>query len=138
MNLKRAVRISIVMYVISFLLGLIPMFVMGIDPSQVAELPAKYFIIGIVTSIILSGLFSLLYFKGERVKRSAKEGFYFGLALITVGFILDVIIFSITYITTDAQMDIFSYYANPFFWIALILVICTATIAGAIMRKKTI
>ena len=136
MNLKRATWIALVMYISSFIVGLIPLFFMGINTTNMDELPANFFIIGVIISIVLAGLFSLLYFKDKKIQRNAKEGFYFGLAIIVMSFILEMIISLIFSLMVPNIPDMFSYYSTPAFWISLVLVIATATLVGKFKSKK--
>ena len=76
------------------------------------------------------------YFKDKKIKRNAKEGFYFGLVLIIIGFILDGILFTVGAIAGGTQFDVLAYYTSPFFWAALVLVVITTTIVGAVKGKK--
>jgi len=136
MNVKRAIGVGLLTYLVSFILGIIVMFAMGVDPSQGSEIPKSAFIVNIIITLILAGLFTLFYFKDKKIKRNAKEGFLFGIVLIIMGFILDVIIFTLTSIMTSTQINILEYYSNPIFWLALILFVLTTTIVGAIKEKK--
>lgn len=135
MKLKRAICIGVANYALSFLIGIIGLMAMGVNPEQMPELSTSYYVIGIIISVILAGISTLFYFKGK-VKSNAKEGFYFGLVLIAVGFILDMIIFIIMLLAKKAGMDIFAYYAHPMFWLAIVLLLATTTIIGAIKKRK--
>ena len=136
MILKRAIWIAAVNYALSFIIGLIPMALIGADPSQMSDLPVGFFVIGIAISVILAICFTSVYFKDKHTKPSAKEGFYFGLVLMIVGFILDFIIFLILSLTSSSGTDVFSYYSSPMFWLAALLVLATATLVGSIKGKK--
>jgi hypothetical protein len=137
MNFKRALWVGVLTYFVSFIVGLIPMMIMGFNPSQMTDVPQSFFIIGIIISVILAALFTLLYFKDRKISPSAKEGFYFGLTLVIIGSVLDVIIFSIGSIAGGGnEMDILGYYSNPLFWVALVLFIVTTTTVGYFKSKK--
>ena len=136
MNIKRALWVSVLTYAASFIIGLIVMTLMGIDPTNLAKIPNNVLYISILLTIIIVALFTLFYFKGKNIKPSAKEGFYFGLVLIILGTILDVIIFSLSSLATGTQQSLIEYYSNPLFWITLILLLATTTIVGAVKRRK--
>ncbi|MBI2449082.1 hypothetical protein HYV49_02175 [Candidatus Pacearchaeota archaeon] len=136
MNLKRAIWVAVLTYAISFIIGLIVMMIMGVDPTNLTEIPNNVLYISIILTIIIAVFFTLLYFKGKRIKPNAKEGFYFGLILIIVGTILDIIIFSLSSLATGTQQSLIEYYSNPFFWIALILLLATTTIVGVLRGRK--
>ena len=136
MNLKRAIWVGLLTYVLSFIFGLVVMFFLGVDPAQTSEIPRSFLIILILVSLVFAGLFSLFYFKDKKIKPSAKEGFLFGLVLVAVGFILDVIIFGISNAFTETQQDLIAYYSDPLFWVALILFVAVTTIVGALKKRK--
>ena len=136
MILKRAIWIAAVNYALSFIIGLIPMALIGADPSQMSDLPVGFFVIGVAISVILAICFTSVYFKDKHTKPSAKQGFYFGLVLLIVGFIFDIIIFILSFLASGSGMEIFSYYANPVFWLAALLVLVAATLVGSIKGKK--
>lgn len=135
MKLKRAILIAIATYALSFIIGLIPMLLMGVNTMEMSEFPANFFIIGMVISVALAVAFSLVYFRDKRIRRNAKEGFYFGIVLAITGFALDGILFLIGSLS-GSPMDLLAYYANPLFWLTLLLVIITTTIVGKVKGGK--
>ncbi|MBI2451863.1 hypothetical protein HYV50_02160 [Candidatus Pacearchaeota archaeon] len=136
MNLKRAVWVGIVTYILSLIIGIVVISLLGFDFTQSAEIPNSIFLINIIITIIVVALFTLFYLKDKKINQNAKEGFFFGLVLIILGFIFDVIIFSISAAATNTQKNIIEYYSNPLFWLALILFLATTTIVGAIKGKR--
>ena len=89
MNLKRALWVGALTYITSFIIGMVPLLFIDIDITDASSLPQSFFIVGIILSVILATLFTLLYFRDRKIKRNAKEGFYFGLVLIGIGFTFD-------------------------------------------------
>ena len=135
MNVKRAVGIGFVAYLCSFVLGIIVVLLYGLDLTQTGKAPKLMLIINILISVVLVALFSLHYLKDKRLKADVKEGLYFGFVLIIIGFVLDFIGFSISF-AVGSRQDIIVYYSNPYFWIALALLIATTAIVGYIRGKK--
>lgn len=109
---------------------------MNIDMTATTKLPPSFFIIGMVLSVVLAGIFSVVYFKGKGVKASTKEGFYLGVTIILIGFVLDLVLFLLSILAGETGSEITTYYSNIFFWIALVLVIATATLVGALRARK--
>lgn len=142
MNLKRAAWIGVVTYIISFIIGIIVMYFLGFDPSQASEIPNSLLYVNIILTIIIAALFTWFYFSGKssekkaKIKPSMKEGLLFGVVLIVVGFIIDLIIFGISSIATDVEQNIIKYYSNPLFWVAIVLLLVTTTLVGFVMSKK--
>ena len=136
MNLKRAVWVSVVAYLVSLIIGMGVMFLLGINPAETSEIPQDAFLINIIVTIIFAVLFTLLYFKDRKINANAKEGALFGVVLVIIGFILDVIVFSASSALTGTQQSIADYYANPLFWLAVFLLLITTTLVGTFKRKK--
>ena|SRR3989344_864898 len=136
MNIKRAIGVGVLTYVVSFIIGLIVMIAMGIDPLQASEIPQSAFIVNIVITIILAGFFTLFYFNDRKIKPNAYEGFMFGVVLVVIGFVFDVVMFFIGSVFAGSKVDIATYYSNPLFWIALFLFIVTTTLVGAFRGKR--
>lgn len=136
MNLKRASWVAVLMYITSFIVGLIPMIVMGVDTTQLSEFPTSFFIVGILISVILAVFYTLFYLRDESIKRTPKEGLLFGLIVIVAGFILDGIMFGIMILTGQSQFDLAAYYTNIFFWLAAVLVIVTTTLVTYLKGRK--
>ena len=142
MNLKRAIWVGILIYVVSFILRIIVTIILGlgiinleINPTQ-TEISNIYFFIYILIILIITTLFTLYYFKDRKIKPSAKEGFFFGVILIILGFILDIINFSILAAVSDSNQSTISHYSNPLFWLELVLFLVVTTVIGAIKQKK--
>ena len=135
MNVKRAVGIGAVAYLCSFVLGIIVVLLYGSDLTQTGKTPKLMLIINILISVVLVALFSLYYLKDKKLKADVKEGLYFGFVLIIIGFVLDFIGFSIS-LAVGSRQDIITYYSNPYFWVALALLIATTAIVGYIRGKK--
>jgi hypothetical protein len=136
MNFKRAVWISLVTYIVSFIIGGIVAFMFQVDP-QATTLPIPLYIAMVVMTVIIAILFTLLYFKDRKIKPSAKEGFMFGIVLVFTGFILDVLIFSISSLVADLSQDIIEYYSSALFWIAIMVLLITTTLVGMYKQRKS-
>jgi len=135
MDFKRALWVGIVTYIVSFLIGMGVILAMGFQPSQITEIPSIVLYINIAITIVLAVVFTLLYFRGKGIAPGVKEGFFFGIVLVIIGFILDAIIFSASSQITGTQQNIIMYYSNPIFWTALLLFLATAAIVGAVKGR---
>lgn len=137
MNIKRALWISLLIYIASFIIGIVGMIVIGFDPSQSAtgDLPTSFYVIGVIASVVLASLFSLWYFSGRGIKAGAKEGLYLGLTMFFVGFALDIIIYLLMLAGGGADFDILAYYSHPIFWVAAVLIVASASVVGALKKR---
>jgi hypothetical protein len=126
MNLKRAIWMGALVYIISFILGFIGALIIGIDLTTVKEPTTGLWIFGIIVTVIVMIIFTIWYFKGKELKASAKEGFLFGITTVILGFILDLLI---SFILRRVQ-DLSSYYSNPLFWVTLFILLITSTVVG--------
>lgn len=126
---KRALAISVVLYIATFIVGIICGVILGHDPATMAEVPDSFWYIGMVGAIVLTALFAGWYFKSSAIKASAKSGLFFGLTAAAVSFILDYVIFSLGS-SDGVEFDFGSYYGDVRYWIIIMLVIATAKVFG--------
>ena len=136
MNIKRAIWVGIAVYLVSFFIGLIVMTLAGINPADTSEIPNSILYVNIFITIIIAALFTILYLKDKKIEANAKEGLFFGLVLIVIGFVFDIVIFAIASATTANKQSLIDYYSNPVFWAALILFLATTTITAANIKRK--
>jgi len=136
MHLKRAIGISVLAYLASFVVGSVVGVLMGIDFAETQEIPAVMWYVGAVTSVVFSVLFAFWYFRSPKTTSSAKEGVKFGVVMILTGFALDIAAFLPLLRHEDPFGPILAYYGEPFFWISVLLVLAGATLAGKLKAKK--
>lgn len=134
MNFKRAIWIALLTYILSLALGLIVTTAMGVSLAPGTELSSAFIIVNIVITIIISAIFSILYFK--KVKPNAKEGFYLGITVIIVGAILDLLFFFSYSAFTGVRLSIGEYFGNALFWASIVLFLITTTLVGYIKGKR--
>lgn len=75
MKLKRAIWIGIVMYAVSFVIGLIPLIFIGVDTTEILDLSTSFFIIGMIISVILAAFFTLVYLRDKGIKPRQRKDF---------------------------------------------------------------
>ena len=136
MNLKRAIGIGLLTYICTFIVGIIAALGMGLDMTSTDTPPPEMFYISAVAAVIIASLFSVWYFKGKNVKPSAKQGLYFGVTLIIIGFIMDIVTFIPYVLGGGSYNDLLSYYANPIFLVTLVLILGTPAAIGHILSQK--
>ena len=136
MNLKRAVWISILLYLSTFVIGILVAFVLNTDLTGNEPISITHWVLSIILSLVLASLFSLWYFKGKKIKINSQEGLKLGITFIIVGFIFDML-FILPYLFLgfgDADA-ILSYYKDIWFWISVILIALTPVVVGSIKKK---
>ena len=137
MDKKRAIWISVLLYAATFLIGIIVALALGTDLSGETPITKMHWVLSIILSVILAGLFSLWYFKGKKVEINQKEGLYLGLTFLIVGIFFD-LLFIIPYLTLGVGdiTALLNYYQDPFFWISVVLIIVTPVVVGKWKEKK--
>lgn len=124
MNFRKMLPLAMGAYVIPFAITAAASLALG--AGSVAS-----GIVGIVSTIVILVLFVLLYFKTARP--SAKEGFFFGVAVAVIGIIIDTAITLATDPTKSAGNT-----TNPAFWVAVLMVIVIPILVGfSAGRKRT-
>jgi len=132
MKYKRAILFAVIIYALSLVLGVLFSSVFKVDVTT--EVTNKAWLIGIVSSLIVVGLLTWVYFK--KVEAGWKEGLYFGLIVIGVGFLFDAAIFIPYLIFSSSTENPFLYYTNYLFWLTVVLVVAETTILGWLKKKK--
>ena len=136
MNLKRAIRIGVLTYITLLIIGGIAISFLGINPMQRDKISNSVFAVHIITTIIIAAVSTLFYLKDKKIKSNAKEGLLFGIVLIIIGFILDMLFVLIYSFISSSKIDLLEYYIDPIFWSGLILLLATTAIIGSIKGKK--
>lgn len=121
MNIKRALIIGIVLWIVIFFEVSVLMFGFGLSTGLV-----YYIIHYILLAIFLAGA-ALIYFKKR--KGSAKEGFLAGLTFLIVGTILDLII------TVPLFVKDYSALFNIYLLIGYVEGLIATTLVGALKKK---
>ena len=137
MDKKRAIWISVLLYAATFLIGIVVALILGTDLSGETPITKMHWVLSIILSVILAGLFSLWYFKGRKIKISQKEGLYLGLTFLAVGIFFD-LLFIIPYLALGVGdvNSLLNYYQDPFFWISVVLIVVTPIVVGKWKGKK--
>ena len=137
MNIKRAIRIALLVYIASFVLSIVYALIAGVDMTSTTDVPMNLYIAGAVISLALSIGATWWYFKPKTEKPSVKIGLYFGLIVIAVGFILDsALIIPYYFSNPSPESNPFVYYADPWFWLTVALVIAGCAATGHILENK--
>lgn len=137
MNLKRAIGISIVIYVASMLFGMVACSILGIQPDMTKPIPLEMWVISSVSSVVFAALGAVWYFRGKNLKPSLREGFRFGVSVIVVGFILDFLFFlSLMFENYDPFAAMGMYYQQLPFWITIALVVVVSGLVGMWLEKQ--
>jgi len=136
MNLKKAVGITVLVYLSTFILGSFIAFAMGMNITSMTDVPPEFWFVSFALTVILVGIGSFWYFKDKKVTPSAKEGALLGVVMVVISFALDFALIIPVILTTEMPIDMISYYTNPMFWTAIVLLFATTTVVGWHKGKK--
>ena len=134
-NFKRALGISFLLYVATFIIALAAGTLMGEDMSSMDTVSDSMWYVGMVAAVVVTALFTMWYFKNPSIVPSAKSGFYFGFTVIILSTLLDWATFTFG-TPTGTDTDLSKYYGDYRFWIILVLVIVTAKLVGHMKGAK--
>jgi hypothetical protein len=129
-NFKRAVGFAVLLYIATFIVGIVAGVASGQDMSSINTVSDSFWYVGMVAAVVLTTLFTIWYLKRHKVGASAKSGFLFGLTAVVVSSVLDFIFFSLGN-AGGAHVDLGQYYGDYRFWIIIVLVVLTASAIGA-------
>jgi ABC-type spermidine/putrescine transport system permease subunit II len=136
MNIKRAIWLGVLTYITSFIVGIILAAILGIDITTGEPLTPTLWYLSIIFTIIVSAIFTYIYFKDEKTKPDFTQGIYFGFVLIVIGFIIDSLIIIPYILQGNSKIEVLSYYTEPFFWLSLVLLLVTTSIIGHFKGRK--
>ena len=126
MKIKRGILIGLVLYFASLIINVILTITSKINLGQSQSISTTYWVIIIVTTVILTGLASIWYF--NKANRNAKEGLKLGITFVIVGFIIDLLFF----LTQSGGIQVMKeYYTNLSIYLVLILVVATCIFIGS-------
>ncbi len=128
-NLKRALGYSLLVYIATFVVGILTGILTGQDLSSMDTVSQSFWYIGMIASAILAWGFTLFYYRNPSISPSAKSGFLFGLTTVIVSTVLDFILFSIGNMQ-GGSVELIEYYGDFRFWIIVALVLATTALAG--------
>lgn len=128
-DLKRALGISLALYITTFIIGIIAGIISGQDMTSMETISDSFWYVGMISSTIISILFTLWYFQKPQLKNSALGGLFFGITASVVSFALDFLTFSFGN-ANGAEVDLGAYYGDIRFWIILTLVLVSTTLVG--------
>ncbi len=132
-NFKRALGFSVLVYVTTFVIGLVAGILGKVDMSSMENTPDYFWYVGMIVSVVLIAIFTKLYFKSPTVRPSAKSGLMFGLTAVAVSFLLDFATFSIGGMGDQLGM----YFGDYRYWIMIVLVVLTAKLVGHMKGKAS-
>lgn len=137
MNYKRAIGISVLVYLGSMVVGMIACAILGIQPDLSAPIPMEMWLTGAGSSVLLSIGGAYWYFLGKGLKPDAQAGLSFGAAVIVTGFVLDALFFaSLSFDGHDPVTVMTMYYSHPMFWVTIALILAGTGGTGWWLQSK--
>ena len=130
-NLKVALKISAVLYVCTFVLGVFWTFLTKFLPRVWLLEASRLWILGALGSVLLTSLGALWYFHSSKVAPNLKTGLLFGIISVFLGLLLDGLILTPLVIAGKQAVSlILNYYSNPLFGLTLLLVLACSAVTG--------
>lgn len=135
MNIKRAIGIIFLVLIAGLIVEIIESKLFGVDLKEIdpASIPLAMWYISIIATVVESAVGAIWFFKSSETVPSTKNGFFFGLLFVIIGFI-GIIVLLIFY--QDGATILLKYYAQPKFWAMFILSLAACTSVGYIKAKK--
>lgn len=137
---KRALIFAILAYIATFIAAIVFTVAFGIDPAQLATSPPlNYCVAIIISSTIISIVAAYLYFtyKNPPIKATLKEGFKFGILLIVLGFILDMVFILPMVINSGGLQQMISSYSKLYVYFVFVGALVGTSGVGYWLQKKS-
>lgn len=109
------------------------LFSVDLKITDPANIPLTMWYISIISAVALSAAGAMWFFKSSKTVPSAKNGFFFGLLLVIIGFIGDIVAL-VFY--KDGAAILLKYYTQPKYWAAFILILFVCTLVGYTEVRK--
>jgi F0F1-type ATP synthase membrane subunit c/vacuolar-type H+-ATPase subunit K len=127
MPIKRAIWISVVAYVATFLVGVLLGLFLGIDAVSPETMSPMFLYTAMATTLVIMGATAWWFFLSSDAVANYKNGLLFGLVSFGVGFALDFV----SALPFGNPIDILGpYYSQPLFFVMLALILATTTGVG--------
>ncbi len=127
MNIKRAVMVGALIWVLIFFEVCILMFGLKMQAGT------AYYTTHYILAAVIVALCSLIYFRGKNVKKGASEGFQAGLVMLITGIILDSVITVPLWIMPGGG-SYASFFLDPYMIVGLVETVVVVTIIGALKK----
>ena len=135
MNIKRAIGIILLICIAVLIVCIIEskLFSVDLKITDPTNIPLAMWYISIISAVALSAAGAMWFFKPSKMVPSAKNGFFFGLLVVIIGFIGDIVAL-VFY--KDGATILLKYYTQPKYWAAFILILFACTLAGYTEARK--
>jgi hypothetical protein len=134
MNIKRAIGIGLVIYLVNFAIGLAVAGVFKATGADTRNAPALLWGVGIFLGVVLAAFGARWYFRSATMLARAGNGFFYGLVTVLLGFTLDLT--TVAASSRSLTSFIGDYYGQPQFWLTVLSVLATTTITGLFLQRR--
>lgn len=138
----RAILVSVLVYVISFVFGALGGAALGISMEDPTVIPPEMWYIGAFTAVIAVAGGSWFYFSSRKIQPSPLGGLAFAITSILVGFVLDAVMMGLVAIGNNQPGELlsmlFAYYIQPMFWLTLLLIVVVCVVVGHQMGRGSL
>ncbi len=131
MDLPRAIGIGFAAFVATLIVNAIAGRILGVDLARTrpSDLPMSMWLVGIVSSVVLSPLAAWWYFLPPVIVRSTTNGMLLGLIAVSTGVVLDCLAILPR---ADGGRIMLGYFKSPPYWVALVVVFLGCALVGAL------
>lgn len=136
---KRALAFALLAYIATFIAAIVSSVALRYDLAQIATSPPlDYCIAIIVASTIAALVVTYLYFtyKSPKIKAGAKHGFKFGVTMIVLGLVLDMLFFLPFVISQGNIQQIGDSYGQAYIYLVFVGVLAASTGVGYWLEKN--
>lgn len=134
MNYLRILWISLVAYMVSFVLGIAANVALGLN-SVNAETPMIMWIALLVISLLITLFATIRYFQDTNIIPSVSAWIIFWSIMILFSKVVDLIVFVTAALGASAMVSIGWYYSHPMFWVSLVANIAMWWFIGYALEK---
>ena len=135
MNIKRAIIFSFFTFVSVFVID--RLFTWSLDLSNYSGIFPLVDVVMSLSTVFLSGLFTLIYFRLPSIRKKIKDGLIMGVLIMATFFMVDMVIILRIYWGASINWSILSsYYTTLTFFITVVLTLVMTTTVGWFKEKE--
>ncbi len=137
MKLAKSVGYGIVIYIISFIIGIIAGRALDFKFLSTDIVPDSLWFVSVLVVIVIAIISTTLFFKKNKEKASTKSGFTFGLIVVLTMFAIQFILYLISFIyDLKYYFGLDTYTKEPFLLALITIFIVTTTFTAWIKNKS--
>jgi len=139
MNYPRAFVFALIAYILVVIFTPFAAYLVDwniFDPEVLEKIPNDMQGLIIIGVPLITGIVASFYFSNITVDASRMNGLIFGLIVLGVGFVLDLILINFYHYKNPEGANLWSYYGNAVFYLTALFMLLATTVAARLQEEN--